>query len=299
MCRIKAMVIVLACCLGTAAHAQSPDAEATIRVEHLRGGIHALLGEGGNIGVAVGEDAVFLVDDQFAPVTPAIAAAVAGLSDRPVRFVLNTHWHPDHTGGNENFGRAGALVIAHDNVRVRMSVPQAIAFLGTSFPASPTGALPVVTFSDAVTLNLNGDEVRVIHVARAHTDGDAIIQYRKANVIHAGDVFFNGKYPFIDGESGGSLAGMLAAMDVILGMADDDTIIIPGHGPVGSRADLLASRAMLADTSGRVRALMEQGRSVEEIVAAVPNADYDAGWSWPFINADRYVRMLCSLLESE
>lgn len=299
MFRIAVTLLALACGFGLPTRAQSQAEQAAVRAEHLRGGIYALLGNGGNIGVSVGDDGVFLVDDQFAPVTPAIAAAVARLSDRPVRFVLNTHWHRDHTGGNENFARAGALIVAHDNVRVRMSVPQAMAFFQTSVPAAPTAALPVVTFTDAVTFHLNGDEVRVLHVPRAHTDGDAVVHYRGANVIHAGDVFFNGRYPFIDADSGGSIAGMLAAMDVVLGLADDDTIIIAGHGPVGRRAELLASREMLADTSGRVRGLMKEGRSVEEIVIAAPNADYDADWAWPVVDAESYIRMLCDLLAGE
>ena len=300
MYRTITIILALAGCLAAPAGAQTPPAETTARTESLRGGIHVILfQDGGNIGVITGDDGVILVDDQFAPRTPAIAAAVAALSDRPTRFVLNTHWHGDHTGGNENLARSGALIIAHDNVRSRMSVPQAMEFFQITTPAAPGAALPVVTFADAVTLHINGEEVHAVHVAHAHTDGDAIIHFRKANVIHAGDVFFNGKYPFIDKDSGGSVAGTLAAVDVILGLADEDTLIIAGHGPVGRRGELVAFRRMLVETSGRVRRLMEEGKSVDEIVAATPNADYDPAWAWPFINGERYVRMLHALLAKD
>jgi glyoxylase-like metal-dependent hydrolase (beta-lactamase superfamily II) len=290
---------MLAGALVSSAAAQLNAPDVTVRTEKVAEGVFALFGNGGNIGVSVGEDGVFLIDDQFAPLTPAINAALAELSAAPVHFVLNTHWHFDHTGGNENYGKAGALIIAHDNVRARMSVPQAMEFFKRAVPASPPKALPVVTFNDSASLHFNGDEIRAVHVAHAHTDGDAIIRFHRTNVIHAGDTFFNGMYPFIDIDSGGSIAGTLAAVDAMLAMSDAATRIIPGHGPVAGKPELEAYRRMLTDTVTRVRTLKAAGRSVDEIVAAAPNADYDATWATAFINGERYVRMLYALMERE
>jgi len=280
------------------AQLQAPDTQ--VRTEKVAEGIYVLFGNGGNVGVSAGPDGVFIIDDQYAPMTPALSAAIAEISDSPVRFVINTHWHGDHTGGNENFGKMGAVVIAHDNVRARMSVPQAMEFFKRAVPASPPGALPVITFSDSVSLHLNGDDVRVIHVADAHADGDAIIHFRKVNVIHAGDTFFNGWYPFIDADSGGSIAGLMAAIDAMLALSDDGTRIIAGHGPVAGKAELEAYRKMLVETVTRIRTLRAEGKTADEIVAAAPNAaDYDKTWATAFINPERYVRMIVNLVERE
>jgi glyoxylase-like metal-dependent hydrolase (beta-lactamase superfamily II) len=282
------------------AEAQLQAPETQVRTEKVADGVYVLFGNGGNVGVSAGADGVFIIDDQYAPMTPALSAAIAEISDSPVRFVINTHWHGDHTGGNENFGKMGAVVVAHDNVRARMSVPQAMEFFKRAVPASPPGALPVVTFNDSVSLHLNGDDVRVIHVADAHTDGDAIVHFRKANVIHAGDTFFNGWYPFIDADSGGSLAGLMRAIDTMLALSDEGTRIIAGHGPVSGKADLEAYRKMLVDTVTRIRSLRAEGRTVDEIVALAPNAaDYDKTWATSFINPERYIRMICNLLDRE
>ena len=286
--------------MSVPAQAQLQAPEVQVRTEKVAEGIHVLFGNGGNVGVSSGPDGVFIIDDQYAPMTPGLSAAIAEISDSPVRFVINTHWHGDHTGGNENFGKMGAVVIAHDNVRARMSVPQAMEFFKRAVPASPQGALPVITFSDSVSLHLNGDDVRAIHVPGAHTDGDAIIHFRKANVIHAGDTFFNGWYPFIDADSGGSIAGLLAAIDTMLALSDGSTRIIAGHGPVSGKAELEAYRKMLVDTVTRIRTLRAEGKTADEIVALAPNAaDYDKTWATSFINPERYVRMIVNLLERE
>jgi len=285
--------------LAVPAEAQLQQPEVTITTENVAEGVYVLFGQGGNMGVSAGEDGVFVIDDQFAPLTPKIQAALAELHPAPARFVLNTHWHFDHTGGNENFGKAGAVIVAHDNVRARMSVPNMMEFFKRAVPASPPGALPVVTFNDSASFHMNGDDIRAIHVARAHTDGDVIVHFRKANVLHAGDTFFNGMYPFIDLDSGGSIAGLLAAVDTMLALADADTRIIPGHGPVCSRGDLENYRKMLVETTTRVRTLRAEGKTVDEIVAAAPNADFDATWATGFINGERYARMLYGLMERE
>jgi len=280
---------LVAAMTGTAA-AQEP--EATVRTEAVAPGIYVLYGSGGNIGASVGADGVFLVDDQYAVMTPKIAEALARLSPDAPRFVLNTHWHGDHTGGNENLAEKGSLIVAHDNVRVRMSTEQFNKFFERATPASPAKALPVVTFNDSVSFFLNGDEVRGVHVANAHTDGDVFIHFRKANVIHAGDVFFAGRYPFIDLDSGGSVAGMIAAVDRMLELADGGTKIIPGHGDVTDEAGLVAYREMLAATSARVSELAKAGKSVDEVLAAKPTAEFDAKLTWTFITPERYVRIL-------
>lgn len=272
--------------------ATAQDAEVTVRTEPVAPGIHVLYGSGGNIGVSAGADGVFLIDDQYAVLTAKITEALAKLSPEPPRFVLNTHWHGDHTGGNENLAAKGSLVVAHDNVRVRMSTEQFSKFFERATPASATAALPVVTFNDSVSFFLNGDEIRGTHVPNAHTDGDVFIHFRKANVIHTGDLVFAGMYPFIDIDSGGTVDGVIAAVDRMLALADGETRIIPGHGEVTDRAGLVAYREMLQVTSGRVRELVQAGKSVEEVLAANPNADLDSKLAWAFITSERYARIL-------
>ena len=278
-----ALLLAAATAVPAAAPANAQDArdameDVELRVEHLRGGLFALFGRGGNIGVSVGEDGVFLVDDQFAPLTDRIVAAVADIHPGPIRFVINTHWHFDHTGGNENLGNAGAVIVAHDNVRVRMSQDSFIEAFNREVKAAPPAALPVVTFSDKASLHLNGEEARIHHVPNAHTDGDGIVHFTGTNVVHMGDVFFNDRYPFIDVGSGGSLDGMIAAVAMVLAMTDDDTIIIPGHGPVTDKAGLREYHRMLSHTRDRVAALIAEGRDLDAVVAAKPMAAFEAAW---------------------
>jgi cyclase len=248
--------------------------------------VHMLVGQGGNVGISVGKDGVFVIDDQFAPLTAAILKAIRKLSEEPVRFVINTHYHGDHTGGNENLGKAGAIIVAHENVRKRMSAEQFSRALKHTTPASPEGALPVVTFSDAITFHWNGDEIRVFHVEKAHTDGDSIIQFKKANVIHMGDVFFNGKYPVVDLDAGGSIDGLIAVSRQILAMVDDDAKIIPGHGPLATKADLQKYVDVLTEICGKVAALKAEGKSLDEVRGAGLTKDYDATWGTGFMKPD-------------
>jgi glyoxylase-like metal-dependent hydrolase (beta-lactamase superfamily II) len=284
------MVAVLSGLMTTLAAAQTRDfSKVEVTSKKLTESVHVLFGAGGNLAVSVGSDAVFLVDDQYAPLTPKIKAAIAAITDKPVRFVLNTHWHGDHTGGNENLGSSGVLIVAHDNVRRRMSTEQLIAAFNEKVPPSPAAALPIVTYSDDVTFHLNGDEIHCFHVPPAHTDGDSIVHFRQANVVHMGDVFFNGLYPFIDVSSGGSLEGMIGAADRVLALVDDKTQIIPGHGPLGTRADLQAFRDMLAGVRDRVKPLVTQGKSLAEVQAAKPTAAYDEKWGKGFLKPDTFV----------
>jgi len=255
-------------------------------------GVYMLQGAGGNLALAVGQDGAFLVDDQFAPLTPKILAAVKAVTDKPVRFVVNTHWHADHTGGNEGMAGAGALIVAHDNVRIRMSSEQFIAVFNSRTPPAPVKALPVVTFSESVAFHLDAEHIKVTHVPHAHTDGDALIRFESANVLHLGDTFFNGFYPFFDQSTGGSYEGMIRAADAGLRLANDSTRIIPGHGPLGSRADLVAYRDMLVKVRDRVRPLIAAGRTKEQVVAAKPTADLDVRWGNGFLKADVFLGLV-------
>lgn len=270
-----------------------PDFDKVEIVTHkVAEGIYMLEGEGGNIGLSVGADGVFMIDDQYAPLTDKIRQAVAAISDQPIRFVLNTHWHFDHTGGNENFGRAGSLIVAHDNVRKRMSTDQFIEFFKASSPPSPKAALPVVTYDNTISFHLNGDTISAFHAPPAHTDGDSVVQFKNADVIHTGDIFFNGLYPFIDSSSGGSVHGMLYAIDRILLLATDKSRIIPGHGPLASRADLQRYRDMLDTVAARISIMLNEGKSRAAVIAAKPTADYDAEWGNGFLKPDVWVGLL-------
>lgn len=290
---MRRMLVTLSLTLFLAAPAAAQNLDTvTVRVVPISRGIAMLVGAGGNLAVAWGDEATFLVDDQYAPLTGKISAAVATLTPTPARFVLNTHWHGDHTGGNENMGKAGALIVAHDNVRVRMSSDQFSKLWNRATPASPRGALPVVTFTDAVTFHLNGEEIHAVHVPPAHTDGDAVVWFRQANVVHMGDLYFNGRYPFIDVDSGGDFEGLIAAINRVLGLIDDRTRVIPGHGSLSNKAELAAYRDMLVTARDRIRPLIGEGRTLEQIVAARPLADFDGTWGAGFINPATFLRLI-------
>ena len=267
-----------------------------IKTITLGNGIYMLMGMGGNIGVSVGDDGVFMIDDQFAPLTPKIKNAIKKLSDKPVRFMINTHWHYDHTGGNENLGNDGVVIVAHNNVRERMSKDGFIKAFNKKIPASPKVALPVITFNDTVNFHLNNLDINVIHQSNAHTDGDSIVLFKSANVIHMGDTFFNGLYPFIDGSSKGSVNGMIKAVDYALSISDDKTKIIPGHGPLGDKKSLKAFRSMLITVRDRMQKLMDQGKSLDEIIALKPNADLDKAWGEAFLNPEMFLKVLHSAM---
>jgi glyoxylase-like metal-dependent hydrolase (beta-lactamase superfamily II) len=274
--------------LAAPAPAQPDLSKVEVKVEKIAPGVAVLFGAGGNIGLSYGADGNIIVDDQYAPMSEKILAAVRAVDPDPIRFVVNTHWHGDHTGGNEAMGRRGAVILAHSNVRTRMSSEQFIAALGDKVPASPAGALPVVTFEDGVTLHLNGDTLHVIHVPHAHTDGDSLVHWQKANVLHMGDTFFHRtSFPFLDLSSGGSIDGLIAAVDKGLASSNETTRIIPGHGPVASRADLAAYRAMLADIRAKVAAGIARKRTLAQIQAMKPAARY--GMLDGFIKPDRFV----------
>ena len=273
-------------------HAQQNFDTVQVRSQKVAEGVYMLTGAGGNIGLSIGDDAVFVVDDQYAPLTPKILAAIAPLTNKPVRFIVNTHWHGDHTGGNEAMGKTGALIVAHDNVRRRMSSDQVIEFFQRTVPASPAGALPVITFSDTVTFHVNGDDVQAFHIANAHTDGDAFIVWGKADVIHAGDVFVTYGFPFIDISTGGSIDGLIAAVDVLLKLGDDNVKIIPGHGALSDRAAVREYGNMLKTVRDRVRQQKAAGRSLEQTLATHPTSEFDARWGTGFLKPDQFVAMV-------
>ncbi|MDQ3079034.1 MAG: MBL fold metallo-hydrolase [Pseudomonadota bacterium] len=285
--RCSIVLFTAAMFAATPAVAQRDMSKVEIKVERLAPGVAVLFGAGGNIGLSHGEDGNVLIDDQFAPLTAKIVAAVNGIDPDPVKFVVNTHWHGDHSGGNENLGKAGAVIIAHDNVRRRMSVDQFSKRFGKT-AASLKLALPVVTFGQGVSLNLNGDVLRIIHVKSAHTDGDSLVYWNKANVLHMGDTFFHKvSLPFIDLESGGSIDGAIAAVRAGLALAAPGVKIIPGHGPVATRADLAAYLAMLVDVRTKVATAKRAGRSLAQIKAANPAKRYEVAGG--FIMADAFV----------
>ena len=289
----------LVLCWAVAVSAQSDFSKVEIRTTSLGSGIAMLEGSGGNLGVSTGPDGVFLIDDQFAPLTGKIRAAIAKLSPEPIRFVLNTHWHGDHTGGNENLGRGGVLILAHHHVRARMSSEQFMASRGITIPASPPEALPVVTFEDGVSLHLNGHTIEVHHVEPAHTDGDSIVHFREADVLHLGDTYFSGFYPFFDSSSGGRIDGMIAAAERALELAGPETRIIPGHGPLSNRKDLVRSRQMLIQIRDRVRNLIEDGKDRAQVVAAHPSRSFDAEFGKGFIKPDDFVALVYESLAAD
>ena len=287
---MKRCVLAATLMLTSVALGEEQDwSKVEVKVVPVAGGVSMLVGEGGNIAVTTGKDGVFLVDDQFAPLLPKIRTAVKTLGDGPIRFVVNTHFHGDHTGSNAQLGEAGAVIVAQENVRKRLGVERVNSRTRERTPPAPPAAWPLVTYADGVTLYLNGDELEVTHVARAHTDGDSIVRFRKANVVHMGDTFFNGNYPFIDVDSGGSIDGVIAAADRVLASIDAGTKLIPGHGPLGTKADLQTYREMLAGIRDRVKALIAQGKTLDQVIAARPTAQWDATWGKGFMKPDLFV----------
>lgn len=256
--------------------------------------LYALIAEGGNLGVSIGEDGTFLIDDQFAPLTRKLLWQIGELGGGTPRFLVNTHWHFDHTGGNENLGAEGTLIIAHDNVRKLLSRDNHISAFNRDVPALSSEGLPMITFSHDTTFHLNQETIHVFHVANAHTDGDAVVHFQQSNVIHAGDIWFNGFYPFIDVEHGGSLAGVIAATEQIIALSDAQTKIIPGHGPVGNRAELMAYRDMLVGVFNTLSALQAEGKSLHEVIAMHPIKSYEAEWGDEFLTTEQWLGIIYS-----
>ena len=249
---------------------QNADWDAVeISTHHVAGTVHYVAGRGGNIGLSVGDDGVIMIDDQFAPLTDRIVEAIGGISNGNIRFLINTHVHGDHTGGNENMGRMGVNILAQDRVRSRLA------------EQLPAIALPVLTYSDAIRIHLNGEEVEILPAPPAHTDGDSFIHFKGSDVLHLGDVFRTVAFPVIDRGNGGTLDGTIEALGIAAGIAGPDTKIVPGHGVVSSREDVIEFRDMVIDVAAKVSALVEDGATYDEVLAAGPTAEYEAKWGDP------------------
>lgn len=283
----KALTFVAVSLIAASGAAQQDFSKVEIQTVPVAEGVHMLIGSGGNIGVSTGADGVLVVDDQYAPLTDKIRAAVSAIKNEPIKLVVNTHWHGDHTGGNENLAGTGSVIVAHENVRRRMSKEHVNPFFNRTTPPSPKMALPVITFTEDVSFHLNGDELYVFHVDPAHTDGDSIIHWKKANVFHMGDNYFSGGYPFIDLSSGGHIDGVIAAADKVIGLANDASKIIPGHGALSTKKDLIAWREVLKTVRGRIQTLITEGKSLDEVKAAGPTKEWDAAMGQGFIKGEQ------------
>ena len=282
---------------GAAIAQQQPDWNAIqVTAQPIKPGVAVLFGNGGNIGVSYGEDGTFIVDDQFAPLAPKIQAAIAGLGASPVKYLVNTHWHFDHAGGNEPFGNAGAIIVALGHENAGLFSNGLVA--GNTSPPAPKEALPVVTYDRGLSFHLNGDTIDVVHTGGGHTDGDSVIYWRKANVLHTGDMMMKGAgFPFVDLSSGGNVQHLIVSLDQMIAMTDADTVVIPGHGPLATRADLIAWRGMIATAVERVSALKTAGRTLDQAKAAKPVAGL-ADTSNSFFPEDQFVEAIWGSLDA-
>jgi glyoxylase-like metal-dependent hydrolase (beta-lactamase superfamily II) len=296
MKRANVRIALMTGILGAmAAHAQQapPPAmpapqDVKIETVSIAPGIYMLVGRGGNIGLTVGTDGAAIIDDQFADMNPKIRAAVAMLSDKPVSFVINTHLHGDHTGGNDAFGKAGAVIIAHENVRKRLGAAQVNPTTNQTIEPRAREALPVVTFADTATLHFNDEDLEFTHLPNAHTETDIVIRFRKANVVHMGDLFVGG-FPFIDGNTGGTFDGLILAHEKVLASIDDSTKVIRGHGPLGNKAELQAFHDMLVVVRDRIAKLVKAGKSQEDVLAARPTKEFEEKYGGTNFNAAQWI----------
>jgi cyclase len=275
---LRRAVLVVFAVLAVAAYSRAqgqPDfSKVEIKTTKIANNFYTLEGQGGVIGVLTGPDGIFMVDTQFAPLSAKIAAAIKQISNQPVRFIVNTHVHPDHTGGNENFAKMGAVLISRNELRDRLAHP-APAANGTPGTPAPAAALPLITYEGQLTFHMDGEDIRMIAIPRAHTDGDTLVYFPQSDVIMSGDFYRSIQYPNIDRANGGSLNGMLDGLGRLIGLAGPNTKIVPGHGPIVSRADVIAHRDMVLAIRDKVSQLVSQGKSQEEVLGAHPTANYD------------------------
>ncbi|HTG87644.1 MAG TPA: MBL fold metallo-hydrolase [Pyrinomonadaceae bacterium] len=276
--------------VSSSAAAQTDYSKVEIKATKVAGNVYMLQGAGGNIGVSVGPDGILIVDDQFAPLAEKIRAALKGIDQGKLRFILNTHWHGDHTGGNVEFGPE-APIIAHDNVRKRLSSEQHIDFFKSTVPAAPKEALPVITFNQSLSVHFNGEEIRVIHYPNGHTDGDSVIFFTNSNVIHMGDDFFNGMFPFVDVDNGGNVVGLAKNVGEIIAKIPAGAKLIPGHGPLATVDDLKAFHGMLLGTIDVVRQKVAAGKTLDQIKSeGLP--DEWKSWGNGFIKTDQWIQLI-------
>lgn len=285
------IVAIMIICLCITQKAQAQDfSKVEIKVTKVAGSVYMLEGSGGNIGVSVGPDGILIVDDQFAPLADKIKAALKTLGEGKLKFVLNTHWHGDHTGGNVAFGPE-APIIAHDNVRKRLASEQKSEFFKLSTPASPKEALPVITFDQSLSVHFNGEEIRVIHFPHGHTDGDSVIFFTGSNVVHLGDDFFVARFPFVDLESGGTVQGLIKNLGEIIPRLPAGAKLIPGHGPLSTVDDLKLYHRMIRETAEIVRKKMESGKPLAQIKAEGLPEEWKT-WGTGFIKTDTWIETI-------
>lgn len=286
----KVLVSFVLFLFAVSVHAQTDWSKVEIKAQKVSGNVYMLEGAGGNIGVSVGDDGILIVDDQYAPIADKIRAALKGIADKKLRFILNTHWHGDHTGGNVVFGPE-APIIAHDNVRKRMSTEQKSEFFKRTTPAAPKEALPVVTFNQNLTVHFNGEEIRAIHYPHGHTDGDSVIFFTSSNVVHLGDNFFAGRFPFVDLDSGGNVEGLTKNIGEIIEKIPAGAKLIPGHGPLSTIDDLKTYHSMLIKTTDIVRQKIAAGKTLEQIkTESLP--DEWKSWGTGFIKTEMWLELV-------
>ena len=293
----KFLLLTLLFVFAAAAQAQTDFSKVQMKATKVAGNVYMLEGAGGNIGVSVGDDGLLIVDDQFAPLADKIRAALKGLADKKLKFILNTHWHGDHTGGNVAFGPE-ATIIAHDNVRKRLATEQKSTVFNTTTPASPKEALPVITFDQSLSVHFNGEDIRAIHFPHGHTDGDSVIFFSASNVVHLGDDFFAGRFPFVDLESGGSVEGLIKNIGELVNKIPADAKLIPGHGPISTLDDLKSYHRMLQQTTEIVRGKIAAGKTLDQIKSeGLP--DEWKPWGTGFIKTDRWVETIYKSLTAK
>lgn len=293
----KFLVPLLLCCVPLVAQAQTDFSKVEIKATKVAGNVYMLEGAGGNIGVSVGADGILIVDDQFAPLADKIRAALKTLGEGKLRFILNTHWHGDHTGGNASFGPE-APIIAHDNVRKRLATEQQIPFFKQTVPASPKEALPVITFDNSLSVHFNGEEIRAIHYPHGHTDGDSVVFFTSSNVVHLGDDFFTARFPFVDVDNGGNVFGLAKNIGEIIPKIPAGAKLIPGHGPLSTIDDLKAFHRMLLETTAIVRKKAAAGKPLDKIKAeGLP--DEWKSWGTGFIKTDQWIELIYKSLPAK
>jgi len=287
-----ASLVAALCVCSSLSHAQSRYEKVQIKTTSLNNGLYMLEGAGGNIGVSVGDDGVLVVDTQHAPLSQKIFSAIRALSNKPIRYVINTHWHHDHTGGNENFAANGAIIVAHENLRTRLMSKQVLKAWNMEFPAMPARALPTVTYSDKMTLYFNGNAIAIKHPPLAHTDGDSIVFFPAANVLHMGDTLATGRFPFIDRGAYGSVQGLIEAYEYAISITDEQTQVIPGHGALTSQQHLKEALAMLKLSRSAVVPLMAAGKSRADVIAAKPLEKIARRWANSWMTADFFTEII-------
>ena len=286
----KFLLLTVSLLFAISAHAQTDWSKVEVKATKVAGNVYMLQGAGGNIGVSVGDDGILIVDDQYAPLADKIRAALKGIGDKKLRFILNTHWHGDHTGGNEVFGPE-APIIAHDNVRKRLSTEQKSTVFNSTTPPAPKAALPIITFNESLTVHFNGEEIRAIHFPHGHTDGDSVIFFTSSNVVHLGDDFFASRFPFVDLDSGGSVEGLIKNIGEIIGKIPTGAKLIPGHGPISTIDDLKTYHGMLQQTTEIVRQKIAAGKTLDQVKSEGLPAEW-ASWGTGFIKTDRWVETI-------